>query len=318
MSKTNKRRFKENKNKKITQYILLVIALIILLLLPLVLTLGRYAIESINNYFARTKEFYFLSDKLTSDNYSYEINNWSGVDDFTIVVHMSSMENNLLKASYDIDYDITYNASSKALCQLSKTSGTIPASTNEDSFILIITPAVPLFDGDSISVEITAVSKTAYEKTLKARFRLVVGQEQLSYSIVDKPHSPYMMANVTNTLSYYVVRQAFDTYNVGDRINISTYRELSDLDKAKCSSAEVRISFDPTKYVLDMTNRNYANALGITYQNIDGYNHINSITFAVDAVSSTNIRLYKNNILEDNTYPAPGVPIPAANFTVIR
>lgn len=318
MKKSNNRRFKENKNKKTTNYIILVVALILLLLSPFIITVSRYAINSINNYFARSKEFYFLSDKLTSDNYSYVVNNWSGVDSYTIVVNMSSMENNLLKSSYDIAYDVSYTASSKITCQISKTSGVIPSSTNEDSFNLIITPSVPLFDGDSVAVEITAVSRTAYEKTLQARFNLRVGQEQLSYAIIDKSHSPYLMANITNTLSFYVVRVAFGTYNVGDRINITTYRGLSDVDKAKCSSAEVRLVFDASKYVLDMTNPNYLKALGITYQNIDGYNHINSITFAVDAVSSTNVRFYKRNVLENTTYPAPGVIIPAVQFQLIR
>ncbi len=318
MKRTNKRRFKKNKNRKVTNYILMVLALIIIFLIPLIVTLSRYAIDSINNYFARTKEFYFLSDKLTTDNYPYVINNWSGVDDYIIAIHMSSMENNLLKTSYDIDYDITYTASSQIMCQLSKTSGTILASTNEDTFTLTITPATQLRDGDSVSVSVKVESKTAFEKTLEARFTLRVAQEQLSYSITDKINSPYMTVNITNSLSYYVIRQAFGTYNVGDRIKIEVYRALSDVDKAKCSSAEVKVDFDPTRYVLDMTNKNYLDAITVTHQMIDGHSHINGITFAIDAVSSTNVRLYKRNILENNTYPAPGVITPAATFTVVR
>ncbi len=318
VKKTNNRRFKKRRDKKTTNYILVVVALIILLSTPLLITMSRYAIDSINNYFTRTREFYFLSDKLTTDNYAYIIDNWSGVDPYTIVINMSSMENNYLKTDYDIGYNISYTASSNLSCQISKTSGTIPSTTNEDSFTLTLTPIISLFDGDSVSVEITTVSTTAYEKTLQARFILRVGQEQLTFSIVDKPHSPYAIVNITNSLSFYVVRTAFNGYIVGDRINIDTYKGLSEVNKTRCSSAEVKLTFSPSQFVLDMTNQNYLDALDVTYQNIGGYNHINSITFAVHALSSTNVILYKTDVLEDNTYPAGGSPLPAVQFQVIR
>lgn len=291
---------------------------ILILSAPLLMTLSRYAIDSINNYFARSKEFYFLSDKLTDDNYLYTIADWSGVDPYTIVIHMSSMENNLLKTDYDIAYDISYTSSANISCNLSKTSGVILSTTNEDIFTLTVNPLISLYDGDMASVEITAVSKTSYEKTLKARFTLKVGQEQLTFSIVDKPHNPYLVFNITNSLSYYVIRQAFGNYSVGDRINVNTYKNLSAVDKTRCSSAEVKVSFNPSRFALDMTNQNYIDALNVSYQNLSGYNHINSITFKVNALSSTNVILYKTNKLEDNTYPAPGVPNPAVQFEIIR
>ncbi len=316
--KKNNRRFKANDNRKITRNILLIVVAIIVVSLPLIITMSRYAIDSINNYFARSKEFYFLSDKLTADNYAYSIDNWSGVDPYTIVVHMSSMENNLLKTSYDIEYDISYTSSSNISCSLNKTSGNIPATTNEDVFTLTLTPTITLVDGDSVTVEITAVSKTFYEKTLKARFKLIVGQEQLTFSIIDEPYAPYLIFNVTNSLSYYVVREAFNSYVVGDRINVSTYNALSEINKARCSSAEVKINFNPNNFVLDMTNQNYIDAIDVGYQSIAGYNHINSITFEVNALSSTNVILYKSNKLGDYTYPAPGVPNPVIQFQVIR
>lgn len=316
--RVNNRRFKKNGNQKTTRSIIIVIALIIFLSTPLIITMSRYALDSINNYFIRSREFYFLSDKLTIDNYAYIIDNWSGVDPYTIVITMSSMENNYLKTNYDIAYDISYTASSNLSCQISKTSGIISAITNEDSFNLTLTPTISLFDGDSVSVEITAVSKTNYEKTLKARFILRVGQEQLTFSIVDKPHSPYLVVNITNSLSFYVVRSAFGSYIIGDRISISVYNSLSEVNKARCTSAEVKLNFSPNDFVLDMTNQNYLDAINVTYQNIGGYSHINSITFAVHALSSTNVVFYKSNIVQDNTYPAPGIINPAVQFQVIR
>ena len=153
IKKQNNRRFKESKDRKTTNYIIIVVALIILLSTPLLISFSRYAIKSVNNYFSRSREFYFLSDKLTVDNNPYIIDNWSGVDPYTVVVNMSSMKNSNLKTNYDIAYDISYTASSNLNCQISKTSGVIPATTNEDSFNLIMTPNISLFDGDTVEVK---------------------------------------------------------------------------------------------------------------------------------------------------------------------
>ena len=282
---------------------LFIACIIIIYGVSLVTILGRYAIENVSGFFSKSNEFYFNSDKLDTNNPSYQIENWSGVDNYIITVNMNSNDNNLLSASYDINYNISYSCSSNIICQLSKESGTIYSNTNTDSFNLTITPNTQLKTGDKVFVEITAKASSPYEKTLKGRFTLIVGQEQLSYEIVDEENKSYFELNITNTLSYYIIEQAFDSYSVGQKITIETYLALSDENKNKCYSTIVTLKFDPNYIVLDMTNSNYLDSTKVTNTTKNSYNYINSITFKVDAVSSAKVRFYKMDETQDYTYP---------------
>lgn len=295
---------KENKTKSIYKKQQIIILLVIALcFITLTSAFSRYVLNGINNFFVRTKEFYFYSDKLKENSAVYQIDNWTGIDPYTITVNMNSMENNLKKATYDISYDISYECTSNATCQLSKTSGVILADTNSDYFNLVITPNVGLKTGDKVSVEITVTSTAQYTKTLKAKFTLVVGKENLSYEIVDAKSNKYLDLNITNTLSYYKVGTAFGSYNVGDKIDVDTYLTLSNADKEKCYSALITLKFNPKEVLLDMTNTNYLNAISTTTVSIDGSNYINGMTFKVDPISSAVVRFYKIDINKDYTYP---------------
>ena len=276
---------------------------IILCIFPFLVTFGRYVTNSVNNFFLRSKEFYFYSDKLAEDKAIFQIENWSGVDDYTITVNMNSRKNNIQVASYDIGYDIKYSCSDNAICQLSKTSGTISKDSNSDFFNLTITPNTQLETGDKVVVEIEATSTTNYVKTIKGKFTLVVGQENLTYQITDEADKPYMNLRITNTLSYYVVRQSFGEYTVNQKIDIDTYLSLTDENKAKCYSSVVTINFDPRKILLDITNENYKNITESTTTLINGKKYINSITLPIDAISSLDLRFYKVDVSKDYTYP---------------
>ena len=98
---------------------------ILLMLSSFVVIFGRYVTKNINNFFVRSKEFYFYSDKLTEKKSIFQVENWSGVDDYTITVNMNSRKNNIEAATYDIVYNIKYKCSANAICQLSKQSGII-------------------------------------------------------------------------------------------------------------------------------------------------------------------------------------------------
>ena len=297
----------KNNNKKIMQKYkkkqIVIIFIIIIYFASAVVVFGRYVQNNTNHFFTKSKEFYFYSDKLGDNNPMYQIDNWSGVDDYTITVNMNSNANNLLASNYDISYGISYYCSDNVVCQLSKTQGTILGSTNKDFFNLTITPNRQLSTGDRVWVQITANATSPFEKTIDARFTLVVGQENLTYEIVDSNNSPYMNLKITNTLSYYTVDQAFNTYSVGDKIPEDTYLGLSDENKDKCYSAIVTLTFNPGDVVLDMTSNAYLNATNVVNTTYNTYNYINSITFKVDAVSSANVRFYKNNQANNYTYP---------------
>lgn len=295
---------KENTNKSIHKKQQLIILLVAILCFAIIVpTLGRYVINSINNFFLKTKEFYFYSDKLKEKEAIYQIDNWTGVDPYTITVNMNSIENNLKKATYDISYDVSYTCTDNATCQLSKSSGIISADSNSDFFNIIITPNIGLKTGDKVTVALTAISTSKYTKSLKARFTLVVGKEKISYEIVDSKENKYLDLNITNTLSYYNVETAFENYKVGDRIDVDTYISLSEENKAKCYSALITLKFNPEQVLLDMTNTNYLKSISTQTIKIGDSNYITSITFKIEPISSAVVRFYKQDVTKDYTYP---------------
>lgn len=292
-----------SKNIKYKKNQIIIATLIALSLLSFMIIFGRYLTSNVSNFFVRSKEFYFFSDKLSEDNSNYQVDNWSGVDDYTITINMNSRLNNIESATYDIGYDISYTCSDNAICQLSKTQGIIKADTNSDFFNLTITPNTQLKDGDKVVVDVVVNSTAPYKKTLKGRFTFVVGKEELTYQITDKSQDPYMLLSITNTLTYYTIKEAFDSFHVGDRIDIDTYLSLSEDKKAKCYSAEVKIEFNPREVLFDVTNSAYSDATKITTTNIDGKTYINGFTIKIDAISSREIRFYKVDVNKDYTYP---------------
>ena len=266
-------------------------------------TYGRYIYNELRDYYLASHSFYFNSDRLDAGLKNEELDNYSGVDPYTITINMNSYKNNFVASSSDIDYDITYKCSSNATCEISKMSGLFYSSSHTDSFYVTITPNENLSDGDTIWVEIETTSKSPYKKTLKGKFTLNVGKMGLGYEITDVKNRAYFDVNFTNTYDFYTVNEAFSNYSVGDRIDITTYLGLSDTEKDKCSSAVIEIKFDPSIAVLDMTNEAYINNTSSTTRDIGGYKYIDSFIFKVDALSSKSVRFYKSNVSNDYTYP---------------
>lgn len=284
---------------------IIILFVLVVFAISFVSVLARYVLKRVNNFYTTSKEFYFDSDKLKEDNPVYQLENWPGVDPYTITINMNSYGNNLLKTSYDIDYQISYSCSNNALCQISKqdNKGKISANTNSDFFNLVITPNTTLKPGNVVSVTVEASTEEPYKKTLKARFYLIVGDDDFSYEITDEAGSQYLELRVTNTISYYKVKEAFDNYNVNDRINTETYLELTDENKQKCYSTMVNLVFNPDDILLDMTNTNYLNADNITNTIKNNYNYITGIEFKMDPLSSAVVRFYKVDVTKDYTYP---------------
>lgn len=266
-------------------------------------TVGRYVFYQIRDFYFTSKNFYFNSDKLDERMARYQVDNWSGADSYIITFNMNSYKNNLEYATSDIPYTVDYSCSSNVTCTATKTSGTITSDRHTDSFTITITPAAQFSDGDSAWLEVEATSSSPYVKKISGRFVIKVGKVGLSYEIVDKPGSPYMDLNITNTLDFYTVKEAFGDYVVGRRLDIETYSSLTDAQKAKCTSAKTTIEFDTDDVLLDMTNENYLRAINSHTSNIRGFNYIDGFAFKVDALSSTVVRLYKNDTTQDYTYP---------------
>lgn len=269
----------------------------------MVKTFSRYVYNNIRQFYLKSNNFYFNSDKLQETKAIYNVENWSGVEDYTININMNSMQNNNLSCNSDINYDITYSCSSNIICQLSKSSSTIYADDNIDNFIVTITPQTTLSTGDTVWVEISVQSTYPYEKELSGRFNITIGNLGMSYNIEDEVNKQYLEFNVTNTLNFYTIDEAFSTYNVGDKIDMYDYLELPISDQNKCHSMIITLTFNPTIVSIDMTSEAYLNAISTTTTNIDEHTYVDSITFKLDAISSKTVKFYKENLNLDYTYP---------------
>ena len=291
------------KRKKISKKKVIILVVSLMLVFGAT-TYGRYIYEGIKNYYLNTKKFYFNSDKLSESNAYYQLDNWSGVDPVTITFNMDSKKNNILASPLNIEYDISYECSNNVTCTSTKDSGLIMSNVNTDYFTITMTPNVAMRNGDSIWLEVTTEATSPYEKTLSGTFIINVGEIGLSYEIIDAVGSPYLDFNITNTLDYYKVIEAFDSYSVGDRIEISEYLSLPEADRPKCTSALITLTFDPNLFRLDMTSDAFLQSVRTTTSTmLDGYDYINSVTFRTDAVSSNSIRFYKLNTNNNYTYP---------------
>ena len=104
--------YKHSKYKKL---------IILLILLPLFLigtAAGRYVYVEIRDFYLASKNFYFNSDKLNDPMARYQIDNWSGVDEYPIIFNMNSYLNNKKFAKSDITYSVTYSCSSHLTCHI--------------------------------------------------------------------------------------------------------------------------------------------------------------------------------------------------------
>ena len=290
--------------RKYNRKILILICLLFISLLPFITTFSRYAINSLNEYYSRTKEFYFNSDKLDVYTPEFLIDNWSGVEPYPIQVKVNSMKNNILGASYNIDYEIEAECTThNAVYTLSQTSGTISKNTHEDSFTLNVIPNANLEIGDEVNVVITAYTTEPYERTLSGSFTLRVGRESITYVIEDSANSPYCELKVTNTQSFYIKDPEYADAPIANRVTIDEYLALSPENQAKYHSALITLTFNPAVVRLDMTNENYLNAISVDDTTLNGYTYINELKFKVDAISSTTVRFYKVETSRDYTYP---------------
>lgn len=293
----------KRKKKKVLNKRNLIILSVIAFVSLFGVTYGRYIYNGIRNYYLSTKNFYFNSDKLGESLARYQIDNWSGVDPVTVQINMNSRKNNKVSSEDNINYTISYRCSDNVTCSSTKEVGIILAGTNTDSFSITMTPNSFLNDGDFIWLEVETSAYEPYSKTLSGRFVINVGTIGLSYEILDSVGSPYLDFDITNTIDYYRILTAFDDYEVEDHIDISTYLALDNEKKKKCASAVITLKFDPNILRLDMTNEAYLNAIVTTETLIDGFYYIDSLTFYVDAISSSMVRFYKLDTSNDYTYP---------------
>lgn len=291
--------------KKIGVFKVILISIILIFLSLIIFrpSFARYIYNGLKNYYYESQSFYFNCDKLSTNGAVFQLDNWDGVNSFDVTFNMDSFKNNMISSTSNIAYNITYECSSKADCTITKESGLIPTSTHTDYFVITVTPNTTLVEGDYILLEVSVESTEPYKKELTGTVRLNVGIPGIAYEISDKANRPYLDFNITNTLDYYQVVTAFGDYSAGDTIEQSVYNSLSNENKEKCTSALIRLDFNPNIILVDVTSEFYENAYSYTTQLINNKQYINSIVFGMDPVSSMSIRFYKVEASHNYTYP---------------
>ena len=282
---------------------LIIILVGLLAISPLAFTFGKYVTKNIRNYIMEANHFFFNSDKLVDGGITYEINNWGGASNIEIQFELNNHKNNILTSDADITYSLTTSYDdTEVICTLDSSSGTIQKEEKTDNFNLTIVPQRPFNDNESVTVTVSATSSSPYVKTLSATFVITVGRRGIDYEITDSVNQPYFIFSITNALDKYKVITAFGDYSVNDILTTNEYLALSPSDRANCASAVITLSFNPSVVILDTTSDIMKKATYTTSQ-YQGISYINSITFGVDVLTSTEVRFYKRDSSQNYTYP---------------
>ena len=283
-----------------------VLLILLVLLLLFGLSYAKYVYDIVDSYILETKGFYFNSSVMSITGKNYNINNWDGVNSYTLMVDVNSKKNEEKYTTHDISYDITCKCPDNVRCELSKESGIIYQDKKTDSFQVTMIPNKAIPEGQEIRIEVVATSNSPYTKSLSAVYHVGVLKSNFTYSIEDSVNSKYLMLNVTNSVAYYEVEKAFLNYNVGDKVSLDDYVNLSDENKKKCFSAKVTVTLPADVLALDMTAKSYLHMTENSQVDTtlsDGYKYVKSYTFLLDATASEKILFYKNDISKDYTYP---------------
>ncbi len=283
--------------------ILFLVSLVLFFTISIVF--GRYIHNIINQYLLETKGFYFNSSILNVNGKNYLINNWDGVNTYTLTIDLNNRKNDERYTKTDISYSIQVNCPSSVTCTLSKNSGTLHPTDETDSYQVLVTPRQNFYENDTVRVETSVTSSHPYQKTMSATYTIGVEKSDFSYEIEDAVNNKYLIIRFLNSISYYQVEEAFGDYSVGDQVSLEDYSTLSTADKNKCFSAVVTVQYNPNILFVDMTNDLFLHRLSSPYQEqtIGGHQYVSKFAFKVNASSSSEIIFYKDDITQNYTYP---------------
>lgn len=240
-------------NKYLKKQIILAV-IIIIYILSLTFISARYALKKVDTYLSSSKEFYFYSDKLTTNETDEAyIVQWPVNEECVIPINLYTKLNSLKKAEYKIAYSIECNNASEGLnYKLSKTEGVIePEKDNVDAFTLSVSSNSKIKVGDTFTIAVSVKTIDAkvndedieaYDKELNRNFKIqVVDSDEVTCRIEDKEERAYLNLIVT-TKSEEIVIEFEDEELIFDNTNDifkreSCYDEDNDgyIDKIKVS-----------------------------------------------------------------------------------
>lgn len=289
------------KHKKMSIIVLIVLSSF----LVIAVAFGSYIKNIINNYILETKAFYFNSSILNVNGKNFLVNNWDGVNSYTLTIDLNNRKNDERYTTTDIAYSINVDCPSTVTCTLSKNSGVIHPEDNTDTYQIVVTPNQNFYEGNSVVVSTSVTSSAPYRKTMSATYTIGVEKSDFSYEIKDSVGAKFLTLNLINSITYYEVSEAFGDYEVGEQVSLDDYNDLPVADQNKCFSAIVTVQYDPHILFVDMTNSLYLNRLPTNYQTqtINGFSYVSKFSFKVNASSSSSILFYKDDISNNYTYP---------------
>lgn len=269
---------------------------LILLILSTTFAFGKYVYNFVRDYYLEAKGFYFNSTTMSVNGSNHNINNWDGVNAYTINIDLNSMKNIYLKMDEDIEYDITYNCSSNVICEVNKTSGTIYTATATDTYTITITPVTAFQEGEKAVITTSATSRNPYVKTLSTTYNVGIEVFAFSYEIKDEVGQKYLELELNNAFPYYQVEVPFDSYSVGDYVSIDEYNNLSPTNQNKVKSVNLTLGFNPNNVLLDLTDNTYIKrGYNVLTTPINGHQYVNSFAFKMKANETIKILFYKTN-----------------------
>ncbi len=284
------------------RYKILIGLLLLVVILPVGITFSRYVYDFISYYILESNDFFFNSDKLGEHNIVYGVENWGGVGTFEIEFELNNHKNNLLTSVSDIDYELNVTHSEDVQTSINLVNGTILTNEKTDSYTVVVTPSRVFNTGETVRINIVAKSTSPYVKTLSATFNITVGRKGISYEIIDKANQPYLELVITSARDNYKVNQAFGNYPVGHILSYNEYKALPAADKAKCTSAVITLTFNPSVIVLDTTSEIVHN-MDYNETTVNSVDYVSTIEFPIEAMSSNKLRFYKANPASNYTYP---------------
>lgn len=220
------------KNKK--KMILLIIIFCVVLIITASLTFSKYVYNSVWEYYLQSRDFYFSSENLDTNNKKNSILTWDGS---SIKFEIRNSENANLVSEYDITYKVSCEILNEAKdylsCNLNSTGKSIytgkltgtskcidPKGEKEVSDLIksecelggyvwkkeITTKEIDFnFDLkdetkniDEVSVQIIVESTYPYKKILKGTFYLNLVEEEFEYETYYQDYNEYNEITITN------------------------------------------------------------------------------------------------------------------------
>lgn len=255
------------------------ISIFLIVLLLTLAVFGRFIYNSAREAYFTSKQFFFSSDILTVNGANYQYDNWGGVDIYEIEFDLYSYNNQFSRVDYDLEYTVTCESlSSKIACSINSvdggtsTTGIIYAEmngtpNNRSRVTILVTPLSQLNEDEEVKLRVTAKTEEPYEKEISCEYTLKIRREsEATYSIEDVANRDYALLKLVN---------------------------------GNDTSAQVTLTFDPTKVRLDLNDAIYQD-----YESIetDGNGYVKKIVFTMLEESSKNVKFYKVEKAQNYSY----------------